>query len=198
MYEQIYDDKAGWLKKYWWKPLRQYQQFALASLPLLKGKRVLEIGCGTGHLAVAMVQAGAQVYAIDLSQAMIELTNKKAKDAGVSEALVAEVADFDTWTSPFSQPFDYVVAITVFDYARVPEAWLAKMATLGANVIITLPGTTFLLRLARKANLVLQGGHALSTYSLAQAGELVKKSGLRVVNQQRINSTLCLCLIRLP
>lgn len=194
VYEQVYDDRAGWLKSYWWRPLRQYQQFALASMPMLKGKRVLEIGCGTGHLAVAMAQAGAQVYAIDLSREMVELANRKAKAAGVSQNLQLEVADFDRWDPNVREKFDYVVAITVFDYAGSPELWLKKMADLGLNIILTLPGNPLLLRLVRKVNLLIQVSHALSSFSQVQAGELVKKSGLKVLEQQLINSTLCLCL----
>lgn len=194
VYEQVYDGRAGWLKSYWWKPLRQYQQFALTCMPELKNKRVLEIGCGTGHLAIALAQAGALVYAIDLSPEMVELTVKKAKSAGVSHNLKSEVADFNAWTPIDNEKFDYVVAITVFDYVDSPEIWLKKMADLGLNIIITLPGKPLLLRFFRNINLLIRGSHSVATYSHSQAKGLVKKTGLRLLKQQLINSTMCLFL----
>lgn len=48
------------------------------------GQRLLDLGCGTGTLAVAAARAGAQVVAIDRSPAMISLAREKATTAGVT------------------------------------------------------------------------------------------------------------------
>jgi methyl halide transferase len=45
----------------------------------LRGKRVLEIGCGTGTNAIWMAQQGAEVLATDLSPTAIEMAKTKAK-----------------------------------------------------------------------------------------------------------------------
>lgn len=48
------------------------------------GQRLLDVGCGTGTLAVAAARAGAHVVAIDRSPSMLALAREKADAAGVS------------------------------------------------------------------------------------------------------------------
>lgn len=45
---------------------------------------VLEIGCGTGSLALAMAPHVGHVHAADISSAMIRIANEKKRDAGVT------------------------------------------------------------------------------------------------------------------
>jgi SAM-dependent methyltransferase len=49
----------------------------------LKGRRVLEVGCGAGENAVAMARQGAHVIAIDASSAQLALGRKLAAEAEV-------------------------------------------------------------------------------------------------------------------
>jgi SAM-dependent methyltransferase len=47
----------------------------------LQGKRLLDVGCGTGKSFVPMLPRGWQVTGCDISPAMLELARKKAGDA---------------------------------------------------------------------------------------------------------------------
>jgi SAM-dependent methyltransferase len=49
----------------------------------LKGRRVLDVGCGAGENAVAMARQGAHVIAIDASSAQLALARKLAAEAEV-------------------------------------------------------------------------------------------------------------------
>jgi ubiquinone/menaquinone biosynthesis C-methylase UbiE len=51
------------------------------------GMRVLDIGCGTGTLAMRMIDKGAHVYGLDISPFMIKEAQRRADEAGVSEKL---------------------------------------------------------------------------------------------------------------
>jgi ubiquinone/menaquinone biosynthesis C-methylase UbiE len=55
------------------------------------GKRVLDIGCGTGAWAVHMARAGADVWAIDISPQSIAVAQRRAQLNGVSKSLHASV-----------------------------------------------------------------------------------------------------------
>lgn len=51
------------------------------------GERILDIGCGTGTLAVRCLRRGATVVGLDSSQYMVEQALRHARAAGVAERL---------------------------------------------------------------------------------------------------------------
>lgn len=74
------------------------------------GESVLDVGCGTGTLAIAakrLIGATSAVYGIDASPEMIAQANKKAKKAGVDVTFKNEFAQ----TLPFPDAqFDVVLS----------------------------------------------------------------------------------------
>lgn len=73
----------------------------------LKGKKVLDIACGTGVLTEQFVRMGADVTAIDLTPKAVELTKKRLALYGLS----ATVIEADAQKLPFpDNSFDFVCA----------------------------------------------------------------------------------------
>lgn len=73
----------------------------------LKGKKVLDVGCGTGVLTEQFVRMGADVTAIDITPKAVELTKKRL----ALYNLRAEVLEGDAQRMPFSSnTFDFVCA----------------------------------------------------------------------------------------
>ena len=56
--------------------------FAREHLP--QSGRIVDLGCGTGRLAIPLAQAGFGVVAVDLSDEMLAIVGEKARVAGVS------------------------------------------------------------------------------------------------------------------
>src|SRR5689334_2339222 len=48
------------------------------------GERVLDVGCGAGHTALAFAQYAAEVVAVDLTLAMLTAARRLATERGVT------------------------------------------------------------------------------------------------------------------
>ncbi len=85
----------------------------------LTGRRVLDAGCGTGAMAVALARRGAQVVAVDLSPTLIELAHeRKPEDLGGGhiDFLVGDLLD------PELGRFDHVVAMDSLIHYQTEDA----------------------------------------------------------------------------
>jgi trans-aconitate methyltransferase len=81
------------------------------------GERVLDLGCGTGHLTAQLAAAGADVVGLDSAPAMIEQARR------AYPALRFEVADARAFAFP--QPFDAVFSNAALHWVKTPEAVVA-------------------------------------------------------------------------
>ncbi|MGI8827383.1 MAG: class I SAM-dependent methyltransferase [Chloroflexota bacterium] len=103
----------------------------ISKLTLATHARILDAGCGAGLMAVDLARRGLHVEAIDPSQAMIDLTAKNAREAGV-DGVHAHVADVYSMESP-SESFDLVIGLGL-----IP--WLPDVdRALGELVRVTKP-----------------------------------------------------------
>lgn len=91
------------------------------------GQRVLDVGCGTGVVAVTAARKDAQVSALDLSPVLIEHGRKHAALAGVDvqfkegdvEALPYDTASFDVVLSQFGHMFAPRPDVAIAEMLRV-------------------------------------------------------------------------------
>ncbi len=84
----------------------------------LENARILDAGCGTGALAVALARRGAAVTAIDLSPSLVQLARERLpRDLGHGRIDFA-VGDM---MAPPSETFDYVVAMDSLIHYRAPD-----------------------------------------------------------------------------
>lgn len=92
---------------------------ALIDFTSLKGKRVLEIGCGMGSHAELFARAGAKVAAIDITETAVRRTTKRF----ALNQLYGVVLQMDASRMAFpDQSFDYVWSWGVIHHAEDAEA----------------------------------------------------------------------------
>ena len=87
----------------------------LASMAAAPGSRVLDVGCGTGGVALACAARGAEVVGIDRNADMLEVARSKALPFGAKgtvEWLQLSAAEIEDRFEPSS--FDAITACLVF------------------------------------------------------------------------------------
>jgi SAM-dependent methyltransferase len=98
---------------------------ALIPLDELRGKDVLEIGCGTGVHTKLLAECGARVSAIDLTPTAVELTTRRLELAELS----ADVRESDAESLPFDDAsFDFVWSWGVIHHSSDTERVIAEIA----------------------------------------------------------------------
>src|SRR5271165_6055710 len=74
-------------------------------LPQLKTNKqpfVLDVGCGTGALAVRLAQLGFHITQLDSSQAMLDIARRTADGAGVTNRVTLVHGDAEQLTNLFA------------------------------------------------------------------------------------------------
>jgi trans-aconitate methyltransferase len=109
---ELYDDKHSFV----WK-------MAAGLLELLEakpGERILDLGCGTGHLSGQIAATGAKVVGVDRSPDMIGEAREKYP------ALQFEV--MDAREIAFAEPFDAVFSNATLHWIKEPEKVIVGIA----------------------------------------------------------------------
>src|SRR5258706_10455776 len=87
-FDAIYDDRKGLVARFidnvWRGVVRKRLDLTVEKLEPLKGKSVLDVGCGSGRYCFAYARHGAsRVVRVDFAEAMIDLANRYAQELRV-------------------------------------------------------------------------------------------------------------------
>jgi SAM-dependent methyltransferase len=110
----LYDDKHSFVYK--------MAEGLLELLAAKPGERILDIGCGTGHLTAKIAAGGAQVTGVDRSPEMI----RQAREA--YPAIRFEVAD--ATKIPLDESFDAVFSNATLHWIKDPERVIGEISRL--------------------------------------------------------------------
>ena len=122
----------------WWdpesefRPLHQINPLRLEWIDLLaklRGKQVLDVGCGGGILAEAMAKRAAHVTGIDLAQRPLSVARLHALETGVENLLYREVAT-EALAAEKPAAFDVITCMEMLEHVPDPSAVVAACGTL--------------------------------------------------------------------
>jgi putative AdoMet-dependent methyltransferase len=111
----------------------------LAALALPINSHILEIGTGSGHFARAAAKAGHRVTAVDVSPAMLQYAELRAKSEGLSKIEFYHAGFLTFPAAPAT--FDAVISVAVLHH--LPDLW--KAVALQNIHRVLKPGGRFLL-----------------------------------------------------
>jgi 2-polyprenyl-6-hydroxyphenyl methylase/3-demethylubiquinone-9 3-methyltransferase len=130
-------DKFSQLAHRWWdpgsefKPLHDINPLRLDyidGIAGLKGKRVLDVGCGGGILAEAMAARGARVTGIDLGEAPLKVAQLHLLESGIE--VDYRLVDAEALASEMPGAFDVVTCMELLEHVPNPGAMVRACAAL--------------------------------------------------------------------
>jgi len=131
----------------WWDPHGEFRPLhALNPVRLqyiddragLRGKRVLDVGCGGGLLSEAMAARGAEVTGIDLAPMTIEVAELHSLESGIAVRYLRESAEMHARHSPAA--YDVVVCMEMLEHVPEPASVLDALHDLarpGGHVFVS-------------------------------------------------------------
>jgi magnesium-protoporphyrin O-methyltransferase len=149
----------------------------------LRGRRVLDAGCGTGPFAVEAARRGAEVVAVDVSPTLVGLARERAAAQGWGGGRVSfRVGDM---LDPAHGRFDHVVAMDSLIHYALPDAVRALAGLAGRadrSVVFTFaPRTPALAAMHAVGRLFPRGDRAPAVEPVAEArllGAVAAEAGL--------------------
>src|SRR5215469_765011 len=91
--------------------------------------RALDVGCGTGAMAVRLAGLGLRVTLLDASLAMLDFAKRAAQEAGVGERIALQQGDAAQLANLFqARSFDVILCHNLLEYVDDPWAVLRSAA----------------------------------------------------------------------
>ena len=89
----------------------------------------LDVGCGTGAIAVRLARLGLHVTLLDASEAMLDFAERAAREAGVTERIALKHGDATQFANLFpAGSFDLILCHNILEYVDDPCAVLRSAA----------------------------------------------------------------------
>lgn len=106
-YEVLYENFEDYDQEPYTQNTEREVDFLLEEMSDVTGKKVLDVGCGTGRHALALAREGYGVVGFDLSEELLELGRRKAEQEDLSVTFVHG----DARKLDFTSEFDLVIML---------------------------------------------------------------------------------------
>lgn len=147
------------------------------------GERVLDVGCGTGHLTRKIAESGVRVIGVDASADMIA----KAREAYPN----VEFAVMDVNDLQFDEPFDAIFSNAALHWVLTPEQALRSMRKVlrkGGRLVLEMGGkgnvSTVLNGILKTLDEMGLGDHEVKDFlyfpSISEYSTLLESNGFEV------------------
>ena len=147
----------------------------IASMRIRPGESVLDVGCGSGALALPLARAGHDVVALDFSSGMLDALRRRAAADGLRNVTTVHAAWDDDWHAAGVDAADVVIASRSLDVRDLRAALEKLDAFARRRICITLPADGLLYpQLLAQAAVgrppTKRGDHGIALHVLSQMG----------------------------
>ena len=182
-FDAIYQTKKSFVGKFiddFWRGVVQKRlKLNVEKLQPLTGKKILDVGCGSGRFCIAFAKQGAgKVVGVDFAKLMIDIAEELAKEENVADQCDFRVGAFPEIISDSEAPFDASTANGFFDYIEDPVPIIAKMRELTkGTMILSFPKAIEWRVPVRRVRFWMKGT-PLFLYKEKQLKEILAKAGV--------------------
>jgi ubiquinone/menaquinone biosynthesis C-methylase UbiE len=159
----------------------------LAFLSPIAGRRILDVGTGTGRAAIALAKAGATVTGVDASREMLAVAERRAREEGVAVTF----APGDAHRLPFPDgAFDAVVCLRVLMHTPDWRGSLGELCRVaGDRVVFDYPSLYSAAAIQAAVRRVTQrfdpSVEAYRVFSPASVANVLDAAGFRIAGEHR-------------
>jgi len=151
----------------------------------VKGKEVLDVGCGTGQLAIYIAQNDGFVTGLDISKEMIQICNMNAEKAGVKRKTQFHVYDCFQRELPKA---DIVICIAVIEYYKDIDSFLQKLCLSARNILILCDTRYIWWRAFLRKLLATVKGFSVSYHKPTKVKAIAQKSRMECIEEIALHS----------
>ncbi len=182
-FDAIYTEDTNVLYRTWNRIARENViwrfHFTIDTISPFEGKRILDVGCGSGRFVVAYAKHGAQKsVGLDVSEIMLDIAKGVAEDEGVKDRCEFVMEDILQYRP--DEPFDITTAIGFFDYIPDPVAVLAHIRTVTSGTLIASFPPLLTFRTPFRKIWRMMRGCYLRFYTRQQIEEYFEESGWKI------------------
>jgi 2-polyprenyl-3-methyl-5-hydroxy-6-metoxy-1,4-benzoquinol methylase len=179
----IYSEESSpvwrWFNRVFRKAIFVRYEVAMKEAGDVRGKSILDVGCGSGVYAIEFAKRGARrVLGLDFSAPMLQIARDGAKQASVGGAV--EFVQGEFVSQAIDETFDVSIAMGVFDYLEQAQPFLDKMSKLTRGVIVaSFPRFSLVRGTARRLRYRLTGRGDVFYYTARDVDRLAERAGIK-------------------
>jgi 2-polyprenyl-3-methyl-5-hydroxy-6-metoxy-1,4-benzoquinol methylase len=182
-FDSIYKTKKSFIARfiddYWRGVVQKRLELNVEKLQPLAGKKILDVGCGSGRFCIEFARGGAaKIVGVDFAAAMIDIANQLAKENGFEEQCDFRAGAFPDAVSDSEAPFDAATGNGFFDYIEHPVPIIAKMRELTKGKLIMSFPKAYEFRVPLRRLRFWLKGTPLFLYTEKQTKDILQQAGV--------------------